>query len=248
MSGQKAASAGICYIFGAAPVVDASWIMVRPGPRDLVICADGGLSLARRAGVEPDWIVGDFDSSDALPSDESKPQESGGLLELGDRAREFSLDGKRVIRVRPEKDDTDLALAVAQGRKLGYTEFVVYGALGGRFDHSIANVQMLTGCALEGVHVLLRDRQNEVSALCPGELVIPKGDYHYFSLFSMTEECTGVTIRGAAYPLEDATLTNHFPLGVSNEVAEEQAVVSLKTGVLLVIRAADGNQTGSDRI
>lgn len=241
MSGQNEASAGICYIFGAAPVADASWITVKPGPEDLVICADGGLSLARRAGVEPDWIVGDFDSSDALPPEEAKPGSEG-------RAWEFTLDGKRVIRVRPEKDDTDLALAVAQGRKLGYTEFVVYGALGGRFDHSIANVQMLTGCALEGIHVLLRDRQNEVSALCPGELVIPKGEYHYFSLFSMTEECTGVTIRGAAYPLEDATLTNRFPLGVSNEVAEEQAVVSLKTGVLLVIRAADGNQTGSGRI
>ena len=52
MSGQNAAPAGICYIFGAAPVADASWIMVKPGPEDLVICADGGLSLARRAGVE----------------------------------------------------------------------------------------------------------------------------------------------------------------------------------------------------
>ena len=218
-----------CYIFGAAPVADASWISLIPQAGDLVICADGGLSLARRAGVEPDWIVGDFDSADAPPG--------------GEEPQKTARDGGRVIRVRPEKDDTDLALAVAQGRKLGYARFVVYGALGGRFDHSIANVQMLTGCAAEGVRILLRDRDNEVTALCGGELRIPKNGFRYFSVFSMTDEAAGVTIRGAAYPLEDAVLTNRFPLGVSNEVAGDEASVSVKAGVLLIVCSRDGNQS-----
>lgn len=213
-----------CYIFGAAPVEDTDWIQVDVKKEDTVICADGGYQLAKRIGVKPDWLVGDFDSN-----------------------RE-EVDFSQVIRVKPEKDDTDLYLAVSQGRKLGYTRFVVYGALGGRFDHSIANVQMMMGCIQEGISVTIRDAQNEVTAIKDGRLEIQKGGFHYFSLFSLTEESRGVTIEGAAYPLDRATLTSNFPLGVSNEVCGEKAVVSVENGILLVVLSKDWNQTEKGNI
>lgn len=213
-----------CYIFGAAPTPEVSWIHVAPDEEDAVICADGGYQLARRAGIKPDWLVGDFDSN-----------------------RE-TVDFDQVIRVKPEKDDTDIYLAVSHGRKLGYTRFVIYGALGGRFDHSIANVQMLKGMIKEGIQITLLDAQNEVTAMMDTSMEIPKSDFRYFSLFSLTEVCEGVTIKGGAYPLTDYTLTSDFPLGVSNEVAEEKAAVSVKKGILLVIRSKDAHPNEKNSI
>lgn len=207
----------ICYILGAAPVSDPSYIHFDLHPDDCVICADGGYRLAKALGIEPNWLVGDFDSN-----------------------RE-EVNVSRTIRVKPQKDDTDLYLAVSHGRELGYTKFVIFGGLGGRFDHSIANVQMLKGMIEEGIHITMLDEQNEIFALKDGSVVLPKGDYTYFSVFSLTEHST-VTLIGAAYPLDRYLLTSSFPLGVSNEVKEKEATIIVENGTLLIVRSKDGNQ------
>ena len=135
-----------CIIFGAAPSWDYSRLPVAKEPGDLLICADGGYRHALALGLTPDWLVGDFDS---LPE--------GGLAD-------------HIVQVRPEKDDTDANLAVLKGRELGYTNFVMYGGLGGRFDHSMANVQMMAGLAKEGIDLRLRDEQSETAGADAGGL------------------------------------------------------------------------------
>ena len=208
----------ICYIFGAAPIADCSYIQIEFKEHDTVICADGGYQLAKRLGITPDWIVGDFDSNHE------------------------EIDFNQVIRVKPEKDDTDLYLAVNHGKTLGYTHFVIYGALGGRLDHTVANIQMLMGFVEEGIHITIKDEQNDMTAIQNDKIELLQNKFHYFSLFSLTEKSEGVTIEGGKYPLYNATLTNNFPLGVSNEVSKEKAVISVKKGVLLIIQSKDMNR------
>lgn len=204
-----------CIIFGASPDWDYARLPVEKEPGDLLICADGGYRHAVALGLEPDWLVGDFDS---LPESGAAPH---------------------VVRVRPEKDDTDTNLAVLQGQKLGFRSFVLYGGLGGRFDHSMANVQMMAALAEQGVDFRMRDEQSELRVLTPGCWRVPKKRYPFLSLFSLDRETRGVTLQGMKYPLKDAVLTNRFPLGVSNEVLGEEGVISFTEGLLLMIQAGD---------
>lgn len=206
---------GTCYLFGAAPISDYSWMQVDLQEEDLVICADGGYVHAQKLGLIPDWLVGDFDSGE-VPADVSN-----------------------LIRVKPEKDDTDMHLAVTEGMKHGYRDFVIYGALGGRFDHSMANVQMMAEFLLQGVRIKLLDQDNEMIMVKDGTILIDKElAFPYLSLFSFDPVCV-VTIEGVKYPLHLYRLTNTFPLGISNEIVDSQAKITAKEGILLIIRSRD---------
>lgn len=183
-------------------------------PEDaLVICADCGYRHAQRLGIVPDVLMGDFDSyDDPLPTH------------------------CIVLCHPPEKDETDTMLAVYYGRDRGCTEFHIYGAWGGaRLDHSIANLQMLHHMAEQGLCGVLHDGTTTMTVQLQGIREYPKTN-GYFSLFSMSDECTGLTVQGVKYPLENATLKNSFPLGVSNEILDETATVTLDSGVLLVVQ------------
>lgn len=180
------------------------------------LCADSGLRHARALGMEPDWILGDFDSSLELP------------------------DGKNVLQYPPEKDDTDTMLAVKLALSMGVKEIQIYGGLGGRFDHAIANVQALRYLTEQGAGGILCDAQNWMTIQTGGTVrQYPKRTGWYFSLLSLSDVCTGVTVRGTKYTLEKGILSAEIPLGVSNEITAEQAEVSLEQGCLLVLYAKD---------
>ncbi len=183
-------------------------------PEDaLVICADCGYRHAKQQKIRPDILIGDFDSlSGEIPEE------------------------CRILRHPAEKDETDTLLAVYYGRDHGCREFHIYGALGGvRFDHSIANIQMLHHMALQGLTGVLHDGGTSISVQLPGKARYPKCS-GYLSVFALTDVCTGVAERGVKYPLENAVLHSSFPLGVSNEIIGDSAEISLETGVLLIIR------------
>ena len=191
-----------------------------PGTVDIpenafVICADCGLRHARRLGIVPDLIVGDFDSyTAALP------------------------DGIEVMRLPVEKDVTDTMQAVLIGEERGYKRFHIYGAFGGaRLDHSLANIQMLHTMETRGLKGVLHHGGTIVSTQSPADGVCDyplfEGD---FSVFSLTDKSDGVTIRGCKYNVEGVTLQNSFPLGVSNCIVEECAEISVRSGVLLIVQ------------
>lgn len=208
----------ICYIFGAAPISDYRFVKLKEDKNRCVICADGGCKHAKACGIVPDWIVGDFDSNDSLEQD--FPQ---------------------VIRVKPEKDDTDMELAVRHGKKLGYRNFVIYGGLGGRLDHSYANLQMIAGMENQGLKVVLFSPKNQVSMLRDGKIMLYRDlEYPYVSLFSFSEKCEGVTLTGMKYPLSDYCLKNTSAgLTVSNEILEDTATIEVRKGTLLIVRSRD---------
>ena len=151
---------------------------------------------ALAAGLTPDMIVGDFDSAN------SKPPE-----------------GIPVVRTIPEKDDTDTILACEAAIEEGCDEIRLYCALGGRTDHTIANIQTMEMMRQRGVNVTIVGNGERIYLVHEREAEIPRFR-GYVSVFSYGETCI-VSEYGMKYGLVRYRLDNAYPLGVSNEVADE---------------------------
>lgn len=193
---------------------EAEWL--RPEPGDLLICADGGYDAALRHGLVPGLVIGDFDS---MPAEHVRECET--------------------IRLPVHKDDTDMVVCLREGRGRGYTEFRIAGGLGGRLDHTISNLQCLYDCSLRGEEAWLADACNRVTVLLPGRYMLPQMPGRKLSLLAYSPEVTGVQLRGTLWELNDAVLTNRFPLGVSNEITSERAELSFQSGALLMLYTQD---------
>lgn len=179
-------------------------------PEGLIICADRGYDIAAAAGVTPDIVVGDFDSSERpVP------------------------EGIRVIRVDPVKDDTDTILACDTAIEEGCDEIRLYCATGGRPDHTIANIQTLEYLRVRGVHGIIIGDRFRMYLVHEREEVIPAFS-GYVSVFSYGETCM-VSEYGMKYNLVRYRLDNAFPLGVSNEVAENEGHIIVHGGTALVV-------------
>lgn len=177
---------------------------------NLIIAADGGLAHLQRIGLEPDIILGDFDSLGYTPT------------------------GAAVFPV--EKDDTDAMLAVRRGLELGFRRFVLYGALDGpRLDHTVANFQTLQFLADRGAVGYLIGSTTAATVIKNRAVTFPATAEGILSVFCLGSDAEGVTIRGLKYPLTDGSLTAGFPLGVSNHFIGEKAQISVKNGSLLVL-------------
>ena len=181
----------------------------------LVICADCGLRHAKRLGIVPDVLVGDFDSyTEELPAEIP------------------------VMRLPVEKDVTDTMQAVLYGAEKGCREFHIYGVFGGaRIDHSLANIQMLHAMYTRGLKGILHHGGTIVETQSPeeGTCRYPRFDGD-FSVFALTDICEGLTIRGCKYCVEDIVLRSSFPLGVSNCITADFAEISVRTGLLLIVQ------------
>ena len=199
---------GICYIFGAG---DATACDIQLTPNDYVIAADGGFDYATHLGLIPNIAIGDFDSisTSALPEN-------------------------RIVHP-PEKDETDMMLALRHGLDKGYHTIHIYGGLGGRLDHTLANIQNLAWLAGEGGQGFLFSDLYTISVIKDSSITLPTSKEGYFSVFSLTDQSQGISITGGKYPLSNASLSNHFPLGVSNEFAGNQVKICVKKGTLIIL-------------
>ncbi len=177
-----------------------------------IIACDRGYDYAKRAGIQPHMAVGDFDSY----SGEIEP-------------------GVAIDRYKSEKDDTDTMIAVRHAVAHGYKDLTLLCALGGRFDHTYANLQAAAFAAQSGMKVTLSDDETVIYAISRQSLQLKRQEGFSLSLFAFTDTCTGVTTKGLKYPLENAVLENTFPVGTSNEWAADEAEITVKDGVLLII-------------
>jgi thiamine pyrophosphokinase len=189
---------------------------VRDGDR--VIGADGGAAQALAWGLVPHLVIGDMDS---LPS--------GARVMLADRGCQF-------IEHPRAKDETDLELALRYAAQQGAEEIVILGAWGGRLDHTLSNVLLLTLPYLEGVSVRIADGAEEALLVRSGEAAVLRGSPgDLVSLLPVGGDVHGVATLGLAWTLEEDTLCFGFSRGVSNEMTAHEARIGVEDGLLLVV-------------
>ena len=198
-----------CFIFAAGTYYG---LREQPQPGDLVLAADAGYEVCRREGIVPDLVLGDFDSM------------------------EQPADAKNVLRVPVEKDDTDTMLAVKTALENDCDTVYIYGGTGGkRLDHTLANLQTLLYLRRRGARGYLYDNDFVWTAIENESLTIRREvEWGLFSAFCLGDRAEGIDETGFQYPLRDASLTPDFPLGVSNHIVEDIAVVTVRSGALVV--------------
>ncbi|MBO4509983.1 MAG: thiamine diphosphokinase [Lachnospiraceae bacterium] len=199
---------GKCYIVGAGENFGLNF---NPKENDYVIAADAGYRYLEQAGITPDMVVGDFDTLKYVP------------------------DHPNIVQLKPEKDITDTWEAVTKGFEKGYKEFHLYACMGGRVEHSIANFQLLSHIAEEGGRGYLYDDRSILTVIKDSEIVFEARKKGFISVFSLTDNSIGVDICGLKYEVNNAELTNSFPLGVSNEFIGKPSKISVKNGTLLIV-------------
>lgn len=188
---------------------------------DLLIAADGGLRHFQKLTRQPHAIVGDLDSV--------KP----------DQLTALEAAGVTVERHRPEKNETDLELAIDYAIQAGATDIVLLGALGGRLDQTLANLLILAQRNWPAAIAVVEENQI-ATMIRPGSTLSIRGTPgSVVSLVPLTEQVTGITYTGLRYPLTNATLGFGSTRGISNELAEPQATIRIESGLALVVRTLD---------
>ena len=205
-----------CVIISAGQIRDYVRTKSFLQPDDFYIFCDGGLMHADGLGIKPDLIVGDFDSCDSETLARWK-------------------DSCETVRLPREKDDTDTFFAVKLALERGYSDFLLLGAMGGRFDHAMGNVSILLYLHGLGKRALLVDDYSQMQIVGKEPFFIDD-NCSYFSVLTVAGDVSGVNIKNAKYPLENASLSADFQLGISNEVLPgKMAEVSVEQGRVLVV-------------
>ena len=204
---------GICYFGDAGEFTPRG---LKPQKGDFVIAADGGYLALCSVGIQPDLLMGDLDS---LGSDYPLPSD-------------LPLE-----RFPVQKDDTDTGIALAHGWKLGYRSFALYGCSGGRVDHLLANWQSMCRYSQMGAEIRMAAADYDAYAITNQSFVLPKRPAGTtVSVFCHGDHAEGVSLEGLMYSLSGASLTNAFPLGVSNQRTSLEARISVADGTLLVLQ------------
>ena len=182
-----------------------------------VICCDGGVRHLETLQIKPDVIIGDMDSANAL------------------QLENYKACGVKILKYPPDKDDTDTQLALNYALELKPEEIEIWGALGGRFDHALANLFLLSLGVKAGIDIRLIDEYCEVFVVY-GEANIAEGIGQTVSLFAYPARVEGITLCGFQYSLDKESLDVDNSRGISNVINASPATISLDAGSLLVIR------------
>jgi thiamine pyrophosphokinase len=205
-------------VLSGAPSPDLPAVKTLPRP-DRVVAADGGTALAEALGVVPDVVVGDLDSADP---------------ELVDRLREQGVEFRMFYHHL--KAETDTELAVLTALRWHPESVVILGAIGGRLDHTLANVLLLTHPALGQTRVKIVDANREIYVARPGSWTQIEGQAgDIVTLLPLGGEARGVRLEGLEYPLVGETLHKGRGRGASNVLLSGSGRVWLDSGDLLVI-------------
>ncbi len=228
-----------CIIVGAG---DFYGIPVEIQKDDLVIAADAGYEYLKDRGIRPDLIIGDFDSMQVKGVKGVTGPVSGlSIFADAEKAeyihhlKHMEIDGVETRVINPVKNDPDMMACVRIGLAEGCREMHLLGGTGKRVDHSIANLQILGFLAGKGCRGYLYGRNQVITAIRNTSVCFSETMQGYLSVFSLTDTSEGVTETGLKYVVEDVTLNNLTPTGLSNEFVGTEATVSVRNGTLLLV-------------
>lgn len=194
-----------CFLYCAGEYFDA---YITPRDGDIKVAVDGGLRLCERQGIKPDCIIGDFDSLGSVP--------------------------QNAVVLPNEKDDTDTLAACKRYLSAGIKRFYLLGAVGGRDEHTFANIQLLKFLADRGSQGFMFGSYRTFTVIKDCEVTFCEEYRGYISVFSLSDEA-GVSIKNLKYELDGAKLSSSYPLGVSNEFTGVSAKIRVTGGTLLLI-------------
>lgn len=201
-----------CVIIGGATIERYDRVRRQLREDDYFVFCDCGLKHQEGMRVQPDLIVGDFDSHE-------NPQ----------------MDVETIVLPR-EKDDTDTFFAAKEMMKRGFEEFLLVGVIGGRLDHTMANLSILVMLDEAGKKAKAIDDYSEIEMIS-GETVFIDDSYSFFSILNITGQTEDVTIRNAKFPLESGRIDWDYQYAVSNEVIPGRtAEVTIGRGKALLIK------------
>lgn len=177
---------------------------------DFVICADSGYDRAKKYDIVPDLVLGDMDSVEATDYP----------------------DDSIIYPVR--KDFTDSELAVMYAREKGCGEILLFGMIGTRMDHTLANITLLP--RLENAVII--NANNEIRFIRKSITLRGKrGDT--ISIIPYPGDISGVTTCGLDYPLTGGEIKAGTTLGVSNVMTADECTVTIEKGTAFIIRSKD---------
>ena len=198
-----------------------AWLDLEEIKSSFIIGVDRGVLTLVKQGVRPDMAIGDFDSV------------TDSEFEL---IKDASLE---MIHLPAEKNETDTEVALNVAITKQATEVFIYGALGGRMDHSLANIRLLLQFAKKGISIMLVDQKNALTVLSPGQHEIKHPGLPYISFFALESTVENLTLDHLKYPLNNYTLTQDDIRCISNETTESSFNVSFSSGYLLMIYSCD---------
>ena len=178
---------------------------------DYFIFCDSGLYHKKELKVEPDLIIGDFDSHNLVQNE------------------------AETIVLPEKKDDTDSISGVKVALNRGFKEFLPLGMTGRRMDHALCNIYILDYIKSQGGRAMLADDWCEMEVVGKDKVFI-SDTYAYFSLIAWKGKCEGVNIENAVYPLKNAEVNPEYQYCVSNEPKKSGSIVSVDKGSLLLIK------------
>ena len=183
-----------------------------------IICADGGARHLYKLNITPNYIIGDLDSLEEPIIDYYKSK------------------GVCFKKFPQRKDETDTQLCIHLAKDLGISNIHLIGALGGRIDHTIANINLMYYVKEIGINPIIKNSEEDIYIIDSESINIngKKGDI--ISIIPIKEDVTGVTLEKLEYPLKDATIKFGNPIGISNIMRSNECSIKVNSGSLLIIK------------
>lgn len=183
-----------------------------------IICADGGANYLYKLNIAPDYILGDLDSLQ---------------LEAKDHFKENGVNFKKF----PErKNETDTQLCIHLAKALGVVHIDLLGALGGRIDHTVANINIMYYIKRLGINPVIKNNKEDLYMIESESIDIcgEKGDT--LSVLPVNGDVAGITLEELEYPLKDATIEYGDPIGISNVMKNKKCRITVNKGTLLIVK------------
>jgi thiamine pyrophosphokinase len=189
--------------------------------KEYVIGVDKGLEALDKTKIVPDLIIGDFDSANEY-------------------IRQKYMDSPNAVKLNPMKDLTDTHAAIEKAVELKPENITILGASGSRIDHLLGNISAMLLPVQSGIDCILLDEHNRIR-LIEKSCVIRKSEQYgqYISLMPFGERACGITLKGFVYGLDNAVLSLGETIGISNELREEEGLITVEEGYLLVMETKD---------
>jgi len=185
---------------------------------DLIVGVDGGANYLHKLGLGPDYVVGDLDSIDR------------------ETINFFNNQKTEFRRYPSKKNETDTELAIWLAQEAGASNIDLYGALGARVDHEIANIYLLYYILEKGIAPRIIGEDVEINIVRNGSIDIYGKADDLVSIIPFKDDAKGVTLEGLEYSLDDYDMKFSVPRGISNVMLKDNCRISVKDGVLLVVK------------